>query len=155
MTTSAPGSNERPPALLKFTPEAVVAHLTLLQGVIARMANNSSSCKAWCTTLVSAILVVVADKDKPEYMGVAIIATVMFTVLDAYYLAIERGFRESYNAFVGALHENDETVTARLFVISRGGNTFVETLRALISPSVWALYLPLLVLTAAIMKYVL
>ena len=30
---------------------AVQAHLTMMQGVIARMAENSRSCKVWCTTL--------------------------------------------------------------------------------------------------------
>ena len=33
---------------------AVQAHLTILQGVICRMAENSRSCKVWCVTLVAA-----------------------------------------------------------------------------------------------------
>ncbi|WP_414544018.1 hypothetical protein [Nostoc sp. CCY0012] len=46
----------------KLTPDSnsVQSYLNILQGVIARMANNSASCKTWCISLVSAILVVLA-----------------------------------------------------------------------------------------------
>jgi len=44
----------------------VQAHLGIAQAVIQRMAANSASCKAWCITLVAAILVIVADKGKPS-----------------------------------------------------------------------------------------
>ena len=37
-------------------------YLTLLQGIINRFAANSSNCKTWCVTLVSAIVVFSADK---------------------------------------------------------------------------------------------
>ena len=36
---------------------AVQKHLEITQGVITRMAENSRSCKLWCVTLVSAVLV--------------------------------------------------------------------------------------------------
>ena len=39
---------------------AVQTHLTMMQGVINRMAENSRSCKVWCVTLVAAVLVLVA-----------------------------------------------------------------------------------------------
>ncbi|MGN2393596.1 hypothetical protein ACTFO6_19145, partial [Pelomicrobium sp. G1] len=73
------------------------AHPSIAQAVIQRMASNSASCKAWCITLVAAILVIVADKGKPKYALIAVIPTVLFLVLDAYYLALERCFRVSYN----------------------------------------------------------
>src|SRR2546426_12383360 len=83
---------------------AVQAHLSIAQSVIQRMATNSASSKAWCITLVSAILVIVANKDKPDYTWLAAIPTFLFLALDAYYLSLERGFRNSYNTFVGRLH---------------------------------------------------
>src|ERR1700751_179576 len=45
----------------------VYGYLTILQSVIARMGTNSSNCKNWCVALVSAIVVVVADRGKPDY----------------------------------------------------------------------------------------
>src|SRR3954462_8235386 len=85
-------------------PQAVQSHLAILQSAIQRMATNSSSSKAWCFTLVSAILVIVADKGKPQYAWIAIFPTILFLFLDVYYLALERGFRTSYNNFVQKVH---------------------------------------------------
>jgi len=47
--------------------EAVRAHLEISQDVIQRMAANSSAGKAWCVTLVPAILVLVANQGKPKF----------------------------------------------------------------------------------------
>lgn len=83
---------------------AVQAHLSFLQGNIARMANNSSSAKAWCITVVSAMLAFSAEKQSSEFILVAIFPTILFCFLDVYYLALERSFRSAYTTFVGKLH---------------------------------------------------
>ena len=80
------------------------AHLDIMQGVIQRMAANSASCKTWCISLVSAILVVAADKGKPHVVWLALLPTLMFFLLDTYDLAFEKGFRDSYNTCVKHLH---------------------------------------------------
>lgn len=69
---------------------SIQIHMTVLQNVIQRMASNSSASKTWCITLVSAILVIVADKGKPEYAYIAMLPTLFFSALDAYYLAFIR-----------------------------------------------------------------
>ena len=79
---------------------AVQTHLSIIQNVIQRMASNSASCKTWCVTLVSAILVVVIDKDKSAYLLLALLPIVVFLILDVYYLSMEKGFRNSYNDFI-------------------------------------------------------
>ncbi|TOP77032.1 hypothetical protein CGH09_17510, partial [Vibrio parahaemolyticus] len=66
---------------------SVQAHLGIIQSVIQRMSTNSSSCKAWCVSLVAAILVIVADKGKPDYAWIAILPSIVFAALDTYYLA--------------------------------------------------------------------
>ena len=86
---------------------SVQFHLGILQGVINRMAINSSQCKAWCITIVSAILVIVADKGKPDYAWIALLPTILFTFLDIYYLVLEKGFRESYCHFVKKVHQKN------------------------------------------------
>jgi hypothetical protein len=83
---------------------AVQAHAEILQRVIGRMATNSTSCKAWCLTLVSAILVLVAGKGNQNNALIAQIPTALFFVLDGYYLALEREFIGSYNDFVKGVH---------------------------------------------------
>ena len=46
---------------------AVQKHLEIMQGVIQRMAENSRSCKVWCITLVSAVLILVARTGEPNH----------------------------------------------------------------------------------------
>ena len=83
MTEKQPLNEESP---------AVQAHLTIVQGVIQRMAENSRSCKVWCITLVSAVLVLVAQTKEPQYALIALVPAFLFLVLDTYYLALERAF---------------------------------------------------------------
>ena len=84
---------------------AVQKHLEIMQGVIMRMGENSRSCKVWCVTLVAATLVLVARTGEANHALIGLAPTVLFYVLDAYYLSLERGFRRSYNSFVHQLHE--------------------------------------------------
>jgi hypothetical protein len=121
---------------------AVQAHLNIAQAVIQRMASNSASCKAWCTTLVAAILVIVADKGKPNYALIAVIPTVLFLVLDAYYLALERCFRLSYNEFIDKVH-GGRVVAVDLYAVTPNGRLPTAVLRSLGSFSIWPFYLTL------------
>jgi hypothetical protein len=128
---------------------SVQTHLGILQGVIERMASNSMSSKAWCIALVSAVLVIVADKEKPDLALLALIPTVLFLALGAYYLALEKGFRNSYKCFVRKVH--DGTLTPEdLYSVIPKGRAFVLQLEALRSFSVWGFYgaLVLLILVA-------
>ncbi len=129
----------------KDSSPAVQAHLNVIQSVIQRMAGNSSSAKTWCITLVSAVLVVVADKGKPQFAWLAVIPTVLFLALDAYYLGLERGFRKSYNTFIDKLHER-ALAAADLYVVQPEGNLFLLGLMALLSFSVWPFYATLFVM---------
>ena len=86
---------------------AVQTHLTMMQGVITRMAENSRSCKVWCVTLVAAVLVLVARTGEPQHALIALVPTLLFLFLDSYYLALERAFVRSQNAFVAKLHRDD------------------------------------------------
>ncbi|HZP41321.1 MAG TPA: hypothetical protein VFD84_07400 [Candidatus Binatia bacterium] len=124
---------------------AVQAHLGIAQAVIQRMASNSSSCKAWCITLVSAILVIVADKGKPSYALIAGVPTLLFLVLDAYYLALERCFRASYNAFIEKLHAR-RIGSPDLYAVTPTGSLLKSVLRSLGSFSIWPFYVTLAVM---------
>lgn len=130
--------------VIKVTEESpsVQAHLSMLQNVIQRMASNSSSCKSWCITLVSAVLVIVADKGKPDYVWIALLPTVIFACLDAYYLALEKSFRETYNKFVEKLHRK-LLVSSDLYAIKPQGEILTHQLDAIKSMSVWGFYIPL------------
>lgn len=100
---------------------AVQKHLEINQGVISRMAENSRSCKIWCVTLVAAILVLVARTGQPQHALIALAPVVLFYVLDAYYLSLERGFRRSYSSFILQLREGRVT-SSDLFAVAPSGS---------------------------------
>lgn len=129
-----------------FDSPSVHSYLTILQAVIARMAANSSSCKTWCITIVSAILVVVADKAKPSYVWIALVPTVLFFGLDSYYLALERLFRDQYNDFIRKLHLNSASIDD-VFIVNPGAGPLkmlVAAFRSATSLSVFPFYLVLI-----------
>lgn len=133
------------PAPINEASPSAQAHLGILQSVIQRMAVNSTSSKAWCITIVSAILVLVADKQKPDYALIALIPTFLFMCLDSYYLALEKGFRASYERFVRKLHAGS-LIPEDLYSIAPSGNQSSHQFSALKSFSVWGFYCVLAVL---------
>jgi hypothetical protein len=126
---------------------SVQAHLGILQNVIDRMSSNSNSTKAWCVTLVSAILVVVADKGKPNFAWIALIPTLRFASLDIYYLALEKGFRNGYNAFTNKLHDG-KLETSDLYSVDSVGKQSCLRFKAAASFSVWGFYGAILLMIA-------
>ena len=130
---------------------SVQSHLSILQGIIQRMTDNSRSCKVWCVTLVSAILVFTARVEEPNYVLIALVPTVLFLILDTYYLALERAFRHSYNDFVRKLHESRLTATD-LFAISPTGSVPRHFISCLLSFSILPFYPTLIIMTIIIWR---
>lgn len=122
--------------------QAIQSHLAIIQNVIQRMSTNSTSSKAWCITLVSAILIIVADKSKPQYYWLAILPTILFYLLDSYYLYLEIGFRNSYNTFIEKLHTK-ELEKEDLYVVSPTGSFWKRLTKSLMSFSTLPFYLML------------
>lgn len=141
---SYPGSGI--PKLLEN--EAVQKHLDILQRIIERLAGNSSTCKNWCITLVSGAVVLSFTTDlkvKPEVVyHLAYALVVIFLLLDSYYHALERFFRDQSNAMVRSIHKGSFDPTKLLVIVSHKGawKTIVLTLRASVtSPSTGGFYL--------------
>ena len=104
--------------------------------------------------MVSAVLVIVADKAQPGLVWIGIVPVVLFVFLDAFYLGLERRFRGSYNTFIQKLHANEATVEDA-FIVDPGGGfrvTSASTIRAFGSLSVWPFYLTL-VLMLVVVRY--
>ena len=120
---------------------AIQTHLTIMQGVINRMAENSRSCKVWCVTLVAATLVLVARTGEPQHTLIALVPTLLFLFLDSYYLALERAFIRSQNTFVSKLHRG-KLESADLYRVTASGMGLPLVMRCLLgSVSIWPFYL--------------
>lgn len=72
-------------------------HLEFVQGVINRMGQNSFFIKGWIITLVSALFALSANDSNQKYIIIAYFPTVIFWLLDSYYLYQERLFRKLYD----------------------------------------------------------
>lgn len=141
---------------INFESSSVQSYLSILQGVINRMAANSSGCKTWCIALVSAIVVVIADKGQPELILISALPVVLLFFLDAYYLALEGLFRDKYNSFVRKVHIGEAKVED-VFIVTPGADTKAvlrETLKTFGSPSVWPFYIGLVLMLAAVKWWV-
>lgn len=142
---------------LNFESPAVQSYLSILQTVIGRMGTNSAGCKTWSIALVSAIVVIIADKGNPNYVWASIIPIGLFFFLDSYYLSLERRFRQLYNNFIGKLHSGSATIEDVYIVKpdTRLCETISSTFKAAVSISIWPFYGLLLVMLIAVRIWIL
>lgn len=76
--------------------EKKIKHLEMIEKIIERMASNSFKLKGWAVTLVAVIGAIIA-RDSDKYLFFLVfIPIVMFWYLDAFYLQLERKYRELY-----------------------------------------------------------
>lgn len=136
---------------------SVQSYLGFLQAVIERMANHSAACKTWCVSLVSAIVVVVADKAKADYVWIGAIPLLLFFVLDSYYLCLERQFRGVYSDFIRKLHFDCASMGDVFFLAPRDGvaATSWQILQAAVSLAIWPFYVLLGIMLVVIRAWVL
>jgi hypothetical protein len=128
--------------------------LNVLQSIISRMAANSSNCKLWCVTLLSAVLVLFLSSDIDLGINkiVVLIPIIPFMFLDAFYLGLERHFVKQYNEeFENNKKPYEEDVMA--IVKNKGMERIKSTVQAIISFSVWGFYL-VLFLTISIVLFI-
>ena len=116
---------------------AVQTHLSILQGIIGRMNSNSVTCKTSCLVSIAAAMVALAVSDKLTWTPIAIIPTILFLILDIYYLALERSFRQSYEDFVDKLHKHGKVDLLDLYKVDPGRK---KLLASLSSPAIWPFY---------------
>jgi hypothetical protein len=73
--------------------ELRVKHLEMIQAVITRVANNGATLKNYCLTLATAICGFAVSLQRPLAAAMAFLPVVIFALLDAQYLRVERRFR--------------------------------------------------------------
>jgi hypothetical protein len=128
---------------MEITIESTSVHryLDSLQAAINRMAINSTSSKTWCITLVSAVIVFASDKTKPDSVWMALIPISLFFLLDAYYLGLERRYRDLYNDFARKLLSG-KVMPQDMFVLTPNTKEklFISVVKAMFSISVLPFY---------------
>lgn len=74
-----------------------IKHLEFIQNVITRMNSNSFLIKGWTITLVSALFALAANNSNIKFVLISYIAIPVFWVLDGFFIAVERQYRDLYN----------------------------------------------------------
>ena len=94
------------------------------QAVITRLANSGVQVKTWCVTAEAAVIAVAANSDLPELLLVGLAGLVTFCLLDAYYLSLERHFRDAADELIECVARDEAAVDwPRLFRIEGPAGT--------------------------------
>lgn len=118
--------------------ENKLKHLEFIQQAINRMASNLFLLKGWTVTLIAAMFALAAKESRDLYFLLAYFPTVMFWLLDGYFLSQERRFRSLYD-HVRKLEESaiDFSMDTQPFKESPPRNKWS---RALLSPTLLIYY---------------
>lgn len=114
-----------------------VKHLEFIENIIKRMADNSLNMKKFSVTIFLALIVFsisnnsIIEKFKEPICYLLIFNTIVFASLDAYYLYLERLYRELYKKV------NRDEYTSYVLAIE---HQFLESLKAYGSFSIWGFY---------------
>jgi len=111
------------------------AHLQMIQAVIERMGRNSFLLKGWSVTLVAALIGLAADKSNGDFAIIAAAVSGVLGLLDAYYLAVERTYRDLYDR---AIRDVSAPVPAWSLTADQVG--LADLVDAMISPTVLLLH---------------
>ena len=68
-------------------------HLEFVQAVISRMAGNSFAIKGWSITIAAAVIALAAKVENYRFIYAGVFSAILFLLLDAYYLHLERRYR--------------------------------------------------------------
>lgn len=111
------------------------------------MASNCTNCKTWLITIVSALCALQLANDAIRgYLWIALIPTVLFLVLDAYYLGQEKRFRDIEADFVEMIKSGEDVMPILYTFRVRRKHTCRYFWKGLFSPSTWVMYATLAII---------
>ncbi len=130
-------------------------YLEMIQTLISRMASNSFVVKGWSVTLAGAIMAFSASVGSGWSMLVALLTSISFWWLDAYYLGQERRYRVLFNN-VRQKWPDEECMVGDIDLSTTSVESEAESvLSTLLSPTLLWFHLPIAgaVVAAAIVLF--
>ena len=119
-------------------------YLQMLQDIINRMAANSSNCKAWAITLFTAMAALMIGVEvMRQWMWIILFPIALFYFLDAYYLGLEKDFRNLEASFIMKLRASEDCSTSVYdfnFTHADRYKKGENLKKGLSSPATWPLY---------------
>ena len=123
-------------------------HLDFIQAVILRFSQNSFLIKGWAVISVSAVLAIAFREGSSQAALLAVLPTLMFWVLDGYFLAMERGYRKLYDS-VRLKEETDIDFAMNLVPSSVAIKEVLESIWAISNALYYPTIVVLLIITSA------
>jgi hypothetical protein len=132
-----------------------VKHLEMVQAVIARLGNDSFVVKGWAVTVATVLFGLSVNAKRPLLAVVAVVPTLMFWILDTYYLRAERLFRVFYEHVrtgrAGATHlKMDATSPSYIASLSGKDAEAARWRKTALRPTLVWLYLGLVIAAGAV-----
>ena len=118
-------------------PDDELKYLEFLQAAISRMASNSFVVKAWSVALGTAVLGFSVKESNRTLALVAVLPVICFWLLDAYYLALEKSFRDLWEKAVAGTAEKFNMKVRRPGPKAWWGAAW--------RPAVWLVHLPVFI----------
>ena len=111
-----------------------IKHLEMIQGVISRMSSNSFKLKGWAITVLSALYAYHISHSSYSILIIIFIVTLLFGILDTYYLYLEKGFVDLFNEV--RLEQKDSTdfrIEPREFDFKAFGKVFCNSVPVILT----------------------
>ena len=124
-------------------------YLELQHLTINRIANNSFLIKGWTITLTTVIVGIMSTRDDLSYKVafLVLIPIVIFALLDAYYLSIERKMKKRFAEVVDSFNEGRLNEIKMYQISTKQPSNISDTVwGALFSLSILLTYVPLILL---------
>lgn len=113
-------------------------NITNLQNTITRMAENSYRIKLFYIATVSAIFTYLIANSKLNFLF-TLIPTIIFLLLDAYYLSLEKHFINVHNKTIKDISDQN-LLEAIYFTSPKNFNNGMNFIKAFGSPSIYIFY---------------
>lgn len=130
------------------TNEARIRYLESIQRIIDRLSNISFILKGWAVSLVAGLMALAASDTNQGYILIAYIPIAVFWFLDAYFLMMERQFRDLFNKNTDLAKELEH------FTIKRDKGNLCSYCDSLFSITMLLTYVPLIGATVIIMFFI-
>ena len=118
--------------------ESRIRYLEAIQRVIDRLSNTSFILKGWAVSLVAGLMALAASGTNHGYVLVAYIPTVVFWLLDAYFLMMERQYRKLFEENMDLAQE------MKCFTLKREKASISVFAEAALSITMLLTYVPLI-----------
>jgi len=127
-----------------------IGHLNMIQEIITRMGNNSFALKQWSVGIMVAIYAF-AGESSHKAVIVTIIPLIVFWLLDAYYLMLERKFRCLYDEVRKKKEDEiDFDMSFKFIRINMNDIKKYCFLKILFSKTIWSFYIVCILTTLMI-----